>query len=86
MTSQPLYYRLCNFCLSNTVEDQRYFLLYCDLYNDIRANIFRDVFTQTDFSVSSEENNLSSLLNDYSRICCKFIVKAYLHRRSILYY
>ena len=32
--------RLCNFCNENTVEDETHFILHCDLYSDIRYELY----------------------------------------------
>ena len=36
----PLEQRLCNFCNENTVEDETHFILHCDLYSDIRYELY----------------------------------------------
>jgi hypothetical protein len=37
----PLNERVCVFCHKNQVEDEKHFLLDCDLYNDLRFNLFQ---------------------------------------------
>ena len=36
----PLEQRLCNFCNENMVEDETHFILHCDLYSDIRYELY----------------------------------------------
>ena len=38
--SKPLDQRLCMFCNQNTIENEVHFLIECDLYNDLRNEIF----------------------------------------------
>ena len=38
---EPVERRTCRFCDIEATEDERHFLLACNLYNDIRTNVFR---------------------------------------------
>ena len=39
----PLTERLCKFCESSAVEDEKHFLLDCELYTDIRYTLYERV-------------------------------------------
>lgn len=82
---EPAEQRICKFCQTNNVEDERHFLLYCNLYDDIRQNLLTDIITPDAYNVLSDEQKLNVIINDHARKCSKYILQAYLRRRGILY-
>ena len=77
--------RICKLCNQGSVEDETHFLLNCQCYTDIRDYELGVVLNDQDFSNKSDDDKLSILLNDFVRRTAKFLLKAFLHRRSILY-
>ena len=43
---EPVERRTCRFCDLVAIEDEKHFLLTCDLYNDIRTYVFGDILRQ----------------------------------------
>jgi hypothetical protein len=82
---EPVETRLCKFCNLNTVEDEKHFLLSCELYDVIRQNVYSDIILQTAYTSLSSDDKLAFLLNIHPRKTAKYIVKAYLSRRSVMY-
>jgi hypothetical protein len=82
---EPVETRLCKFCNLNTVEDEKHFLLSCKLYDVIRQNVYSDIILQTAYTSVSSDDKLAFLLNIHPRKTAKYIVKAYLSRRSVMY-
>ena len=54
-------------------------------HTDIREYESGVVLNDQDFSSKSNDDKLTILLNDFVRQTAKFLLKAFLHRRSILY-
>ena len=77
--------RMCKFCSLNTVEDEKHFLLNCELYDVIRQNVYGNLTLQTDFSSLSSDDKLAYLLNERPRKTAKYILKAYLCRKTVIY-
>ena len=58
---------------------------YLTVNTDIRDYELGVVLNDQDFSNKSDDDKLSILLNDFVRRTAKFLLKAFLHRHSILY-
>ena len=84
-TNEPPDNRLCRFCPMLTTEDEIHFAFYCDLYDDIRRNMFSDIIVNHDFVDTSDYEKLKYLMTEYPRKFAKFLTKAYLCRRTIMY-
>lgn len=82
---EPVEQRLCRFCALNAVEDERHFLLECELYNQIRIDTIGEITAGTDYDNMTPEQRLSYMLNSFPRKCATFIAKSYLYRRSCMY-
>ena len=70
------------------MEVEKYFLLNCELYDIIRQNLYRknsNLTLQTEFTSLSSNNKLAYLLNEHPRKTAKYIVKAYLCRKTVMY-
>ena len=78
--------RLCKLCSNEEVEDEKHFLLKCPTYADIRSDTFRESVSNPDFIAMSEQEQFVHLIKMFPRRTAKFIVRAYLRRRSTLYY
>jgi hypothetical protein len=76
--------RICRFCERNEVEDETHFLLSCDIYRHIRNDIFVNIDCVQDMNITISEK-VRVLMTDHIRKTAKYIMKAYLFRRSILY-
>ena len=77
--------RLCRFCNTQSVEDEKHFLLHCGLYNNIREIVFQDILHTDIFINFSSDEKLIYLLQTYPRKTAKYLVKAYLKRRNVIY-
>lgn len=82
---EPVESRTCRFCDSSAIEDEKHFLLDCGLYSNIRNSVFSDIISDRDYTQLGNDDRLSHLLNIYPRKCAKFIVKAYICRRTVMY-
>ena len=82
---EPVERRTCRFCDLVAIEDEKHVLLTCDLYNDIRTYVFGDILRQNEFALLNNELKMCHLLNNYPRKSAKFIVKAYIRRRTVMY-
>ena len=75
-----------NSIIGGGVEDETHFLLNCQCYTNIRENELGIVLNiNVDVSHKSDDDKLSILLNDFVRRTAKFLLRAFLHRRSLLY-
>ena len=50
--AEPVETRICKFCSLNTMEDEKLFLLNCELYVN-QQNVYRNLTLQSEFSESS---------------------------------
>ena len=73
------------FCNQLQIEDERHFLIQCSFYNDIRADVFNDQFSNRQFNVLNDVDKLIYLVRKVPRKLAKYIVKAYMRRRNALY-
>ena len=67
------------------IEDGRHFLLQCTLYNDVRADDFKDQFSNWQFNILNDVDKLLYLVRNIPRKVAKYIDKAYMRRRNALY-
>ena len=79
---EPLEQRLCQFCDTNEVESETHFLLSCDKYLTLRNVAFHDIINHPE---NSHMDLFRLLMQSHTRKLAKYIVKAYLLRRSLLY-
>ena len=77
--------RLCRFCDTQSIEDERHFLLHCGLYTDIRETVFNDILLDDAFVNNNAEGKFTYLLQTFPRKVAKYLVKAYLKRRNVIY-
>ena len=82
---EPVEDRLCRFCTLNVVEDERHFMLECELYNQIRVNVLGEATACIEYVNMTSEQKLTYILNAYPRKSAKYIVKSYLYRRTVMY-
>ena len=75
--------RLCVFCNQNAVEDERHLLFFCDMYNELRSQIFGDIIDR--LGSVSVEDKLTSLVTNHVRKTARFLTKAYTIRRTRVY-
>ena len=79
---EPPEQRLCN---QQHIEDERHAVSQCTFYNDIRADVFNDQFSNIQFNVLSDADKLTYLIRNVPRKVAKYIVKFYRRRRNALY-
>lgn len=77
--------RICKLCNQGCIEDETHFLLNCQCYKNLRDYELGIILNNEDFSYKSDDDKLSLLLNDFVRRTAKFLLRAFLYRRSILY-
>ena len=83
----PVEFRLCIFCNDNVCESEVHFLLHCNLYNDLREELFVHVVRINPiFHRLSEFDKIGSLMSkDIVKSTAQFIQKAIMKRRQVLY-
>ena len=78
--------RICLVCSLNSIEDETHFLLKCNLYNNERQELFRNIsIKNSQFQTFSEIDKLKMLVCEEPRLCASFISTAFKKRRSMLY-
>lgn len=84
-TNTPVDERLCAFCNGGCVENEMHFVFECDLYNELRKNLFSYVSSQlNDFCTLNRVDMLKCLFRDFPRQFSKFIKNAFdLRSRNI---
>ena len=82
---EPVDQRICKHCSLNAVEDEKHFMLDCEQYNAIRNNLFSEIIENTDFVSFNPIDKLCYLLNNAPRRTAKYVLKAYLCRRTSTY-
>ena len=70
--------------LKTGFTNETHFILYCNLYDELRQNTFGEIFTNTQYTGLNDSEKLKLLFNS-TRKCAKFINKAYNLRRSVVY-
>ena len=83
--NEPVDERICTMCDSGQIESEIHFLLDCQLYNELRREIYGNLLSENMFSTKTQHEKLKYLLNDCTRKTAKFLVKAFALRRSRLY-
>ncbi len=64
---EPLETRICEYCDSNEIEDEKHFLLKCKLYNDLREKMWNKIeettsIQPTDFK--NDDERVNALIGD----------------------
>lgn len=77
--------RLRRFCTDSVLEDETHFLLKCTMYSPIRNDIFQGLLNGQDITVLTNEQKLSILLNIHTRKIAKYLVRAYMTRKSHIF-
>lgn len=77
--------RLCRFCDEQCIENEMHFLINCNKYAAIRHQTFGTLLRDASFNNLPDCEKMRTLLCEHTRKTAKFLVKAYLHRRSVLY-
>ena len=80
---ETLNQRLCRFCNTDAVEDEKHFLFECALYNNLRTTYSADIFI-LDHSGTLDDKLVYAMTN-HPRMLAKFLVHAYLLRRKYMY-
>ena len=82
----PVEDRICQICNSLFIEDEKHFLLHCNVYNDLRHGLFQSVLRTTpDFSTFNDDEKFCILLESECRATARFIYQAFQKRKSLLY-
>ena len=62
-TNTPADSRFCTLCSSGSIESEAHVLLHCDLYKDIRSELFRSLSQEVElFNAQDDENKLNIIL------------------------
>ena len=87
-SGMPLEDGLCTLCNQGAIEDECHALVRCDLYNDIRSNLFSKCKGLTEhFSTMTDINKMcyilsnKNIVNDADRVCHQILVR----RRNFSY-
>ncbi len=78
--------RKCTLCKTGEIEDQLHFALYCESNDTIRTDFFekcRDRIVGWD--ILTDVGKISQLFSEQPRLFGKFLKKAFLHRKSLLF-
>ena len=75
--------RFCIVCTNNSIENEIYFLLHCNAYNDIRHDLENLIQSQNNSENWSDLEKFSFLVNNDMAVksTAQFIIKAY-NKRS----
>ena len=79
---------MCKFCSTNSVENEKHFLLECSLYNDERSKLFEKLDNFCDFTSLNSDDKFSFLMSynngDYEilKLVLPFINKSVTIRNS----
>ena len=86
-TNTPLEDRVCELCENGVLEDECHFLLECEVYRDLRAQLLSKVITLApEYCFLSNTEKLSLLLSDtHIKDTAKFLYEAYYRRRRCIY-
>ena len=82
----PANQRICKMCNSNAIEDETHFLLFCERYSDVRANLFRELSSHHDvvINVNSPVDALKELLTHNCKTVANFILDCSLIKQNTL--
>jgi len=81
----PLQQRICTYCESGSIEDEKHFLLNCELYNDIRYDLLKEMCNiQPDFITHDYLTQYCILMTTESiqQLLGKMLVKMYKRRKA----
>ena len=73
---EALNQRLCRFCNTDVVEDEKHFLFECALYNNLRTTYSANIFNH-DHSGTLDDKLVYAMTN-HPRMLAKFLVHAYI--------
>ena len=77
--------RICTFCDQEQIENETHFLVECTKYDNIRQQVFEDLLSDPSYINKNKEDRLNFLVNENARKTAKYIVKAFMFRRSLIY-
>ena len=83
----PLHERSCKYCTAGVVEDEKHFLMQCELYNDLRVDIFYKASLYIpEFNIMNDEEKFLHILTyqSFQSTLAYFLFKFY-SRRKIVY-
>ena len=84
----PLEDRLCQYCLSQKVEDEFHFAMECNNYTELREKLFKDVGEVcTNFRSLNMDDKFIYILsagNEVSTITASFLFRAFESRQGSL--
>ena len=80
----PVNERICICCNQNLVEDESHFMFVCQMYNDLRDDLFSNI-SETSFINLSNNDKFKTLFNAFPRQTAKFILKAFMRRKQFIY-
>ncbi len=78
--------RICQLCDTQEVEDEIHFVCKCNLYNDLRKNMYRKVkHKHTDFHMYDYKDKFIFLVQKEWKILCNYYVEAWSDSTHKLY-
>jgi len=77
--------RLCIFCNSDSIESELHFLVECGYYDTFRTELLKSVPPSSSFQTFTGTEKLVYLMNNFPRQVARYLVKAYMKRRSTIY-
>jgi hypothetical protein len=86
----PAEERLCQICKNGKVEDEEHFLMYCDLYADLRNQLFESLSEFSTFNFQCNHDTFCLLMNysngdcEFSREICKYITACFNIRQQTI--
>lgn len=69
---------LCKHCSLNSIEDEKDFLINCELQNDTRLSVFGEIIIEDGFRTLISDDKMTVFIQNNPHRCAKFIVKSYL--------
>ena len=82
----PLEERICQMCNNNVIEDEKHFLVECNLYQEHRTELYEDVSSRNIYFTNFDDvTQFKYLINHEWRQLSKYIAKAWSTRLSKLY-
>ncbi len=78
--------RTCTLCNTGEVEDQLHFALYCPVNNDIRSDFVNKCRERVvGWDLLTDVGKISTLFSEQPRLLGKYVKKAFLHRKNLLF-
>lgn len=78
--------RICSLCQQNAVEDELHFLCHCDLYRDLRKELYDFVTTKNAaFSLLSDDDRFITLMSNFNKYIGKYMKNAWFKRKNNLF-